>query len=441
MEAYVMTLRHRSRVVAAGFALVFAACVGVAVAQPASAAPAAAPAAAAPGATLVPLKVSPATIKPNVAAPQALVSDTCGTVRANLQQYVARHIQQAGCLTVTRSAARKTASVAAQVSPADASWCSQSNGDWYYDRTEECAEGGTVTETVIDPDTGLITGTASFTVNQDILLSPTSGIFTENDSVTMAAAVGTAAVPGTLEFTSGCGSPCGVLSNGNYAAEIHLGETDRFAISYEDTPTATTPDKFLTNYVFDIAIPDVFTTEFATWGSGANIRCDAQLGGQPTGCVFSDYPPSLQLSVATYGAAAVNVEIGENYLVGNPGWGAPLTRGDPADTDSNRDAICDGTFLATTLVPNDSCDEYPFASSQQSGGAIGLTGSSCAEALPINLNGVWYVEWFKPYLGTEQCLRGHVPSDQNSAVGSQLSSLINTNRVLIGDPYWVAVTS
>ena len=404
-------------------------------------------------AKLIPLRLPPKhAIRPDVAGNgRAVQYSTCGTVHANLKRYAARHVHQVTCITVThgatssatKGAVKAAAHAPSAVRPLDAaSTCAQSsNGTWVFERTDECSQGGTVTLTITDVDTGLQTGLATFVVNQDILLQPTRTTYTENDSISETFAEGSADVPGTLFFDVGCGSPCSVLYNHEYSAPLVQGQTlSNIAFAYEDTPGTQQPDLFMDNYVFDYEVPDAIPTGFATWDSVINIRCDNQLGGQPAGCVFPDYTPYLELSLAQYGAGAANVFFAENLIPGGPGLSTPLTRGDPANTQPNRDLICDSTFIPTTFVPDDSCDEYPFASSQQSGGAAGLTGSACMEIVPINVNGTWYYQNFTPITG-QPCERGHVPEEENEDVGTPLITMINTNRVLTGDPYWVVVTA
>jgi hypothetical protein len=153
--------------------------------------------------------------------------------------------------------------------------------------------------------------------------------------------------------------------------------------------------------------------------------------------------PVLSLSLATYGAAAMNVYIGERFLKGTPGNspGTPLTRGDPARTDPNRTAVCN-TFTPLSTVPDDSCDEYPFASSQQSGGALGLTGAACLQVKPFQqANGIWTWTFLNTYTLTQACQVGHVNNTLNSNVGTALGTMYTTNRMLIGDPYVVQVVS
>jgi len=97
-------------------------------------------------------------------------------------------------------------------------------------------------------------------------------------------------------------------------------------------------------------------------------------------------------------------------------------------------------------VSTDSCDEYRFASSQESGGALGLTAADYIEVLAVQgANGQWFL-WRAPglqnkTLGTSRCLRGHVPNALSSGVGSALDAMYTNERMLIGDPYTVRVTN
>jgi hypothetical protein len=104
--------RHRPRAALAALTLTFAVGLSAVVAGQASAAPvhasaptstststsASAPVAA--GHTLVPLKAAPKpTFTPNAASP-AQATSNCDTVRAELKQYAARHVQRVSCTTV-----------------------------------------------------------------------------------------------------------------------------------------------------------------------------------------------------------------------------------------------------------------------------------------------------------------------------------------------------
>jgi hypothetical protein len=412
---------------------------GTVLASPAAAAPAVTPTHAG---AVVPLKLSPPTIKPGVAQPVG--SDNCAAVRANLKRYVARHVNAVSCSTITRSgtpAAPHTGAPSATPSSV-ASLCTTQNDIWVYDRTEECIQDYQIVFYATNPSTGATVGLAVFTLTQDLALSTTSGEIDENDTVNWTVGTGVLSGLGTVSFGAGCGAPCTVVA-GAQTFELTVGATKNLSFEYNDAPAPGAQDKFTTGYAMDFEVPNVLSLDTPTWNTVLSIRCDNQLTNRNPGCVFPDAAPVLVLSAAVYGAAAVNVAIGEGFLAGSPGTASsPLTRGDPANSKSNRAAICDSTFIpSNTLAPDDSCDEYPFASSQQSGGQLGLTGVNCLEAVPLDLNGSWYVEFVNTNTGTQQCERGHVTSSLNRSVGSQaLGPMYTLNRMLPGDPYTIQVT-
>ena len=106
----------------------------------------------------------------------------------------------------------------------------------------------------------------------------------------------------------------------------------------------------------------------------------------------------------------------------------------------NGAVICDRTFVAGQTVPQDSCDEYPFAASRQSGAAYVVRGSECAEVTPVvGTDAPWEYN-LNRYSGAERCLRAHVPLQENLAVGTALSILTQTERILDNDPHVVEVT-
>ncbi|HEY3611535.1 MAG TPA: hypothetical protein VGL06_28835 [Pseudonocardiaceae bacterium] len=109
-------------------------------------------------------------------------------------------------------------------------------------------------------------------------------------------------------------------------------------------------------------------------------------------------------------------------------------------TQGNRSAVYDSSFVPLPrVVPTDSCDEYPFAASQQSGGNLGHTGPDCLDIIPYNNAGTWEPLFLNSYTGAQPCMRGHVPSALNSAVGSALGAFYTTQRMLASDPYTVNV--
>ncbi|MBE1488213.1 hypothetical protein [Plantactinospora soyae] len=111
---------------------------------------------------------------------------------------------------------------------------------------------------------------------------------------------------------------------------------------------------------------------------------------------------------------------------------------------TNRNIICDSTFVPRPAeVPEDSCDEFPFAATYESGAMLGLTGAQCAEVLPYidDVTGTWDVRYLKPVTGSERCVRGHVSLASNTDVGGDLGRLTTAQRLLDHEEYWIGITS
>jgi hypothetical protein len=438
---------------AAKVAALVSAVAGMAlVAGPQASAATITPAAHAAGGTMA-LPALPArpTIKPDI-VPTA-VSDNCAAALPHLKDYAARGIKQVACESTTRTAASIPANARPASVPAIGFPAACANNSWVVVRTEECNLASVHIWTTRDADTGAPTGTITYLISQDIRLSTTTNTITEIITFDYAGAVGPAAgLPTLVQWTSACGSPCAITTVPNLTFTVPSGQSRTFTVTYRDNPSAQTPDTFSTSYRY-VALPPTFVPIGGpdTWTSPLPIRCDNNTPGFTNpGCVVPAYPPNLILPLSKYGAAAANALVGETNLPGTPGLSAqtPLTRGDPANTNGNRGITCSGfaPFAPgnTYGVVSDSCDEYPFASSQQSGGALGIPGSSCLEIVPKqDANGHWTAINLNTYTNAypQVCLRGHVNSILNSNVGSQaLNPLYTLNRMMIGDKYTVSVT-
>jgi hypothetical protein len=228
---------------------------------------------------------------------------------------------------------------------------------------------------------------------------------------------------------------------------------------------------------------DGSTTFSQTETGGLYGRCDNGVARANTkGCVDEKFIPTLYISYATAGAAADMI----NYAEWNipPYYGneysptpTPLHRltdpilvGTPTSEGNNREIICGGFTLDPTITAalapysttnnteTDSCDEYPFNATYESGamvdGADGnpkpyvTTGADCAQVTAIHTDTSnndeaqdWNAATFPPAGSDEPCIRGHVPGLLNSLVGSQYSSLTVTNRLIDKDAFWVWVTA
>jgi hypothetical protein len=240
---------------------------------------------------------------------------------------------------------------------------------------------------------------------------------------------------------------------------INPGVNYSFDWAESDTGPATTPGNE------DIIDADLGVTwqdtNLGTTGNESGFlagRCDSMFTNS-SGCVDENFTPTLYLSLAKYGASAAMVQFAQENMSahwGLQGVGSPLTRlASSAVASSNRAVICDKTFVneGTAIGGNDgdsdSCDEFPFAATYQSGAFAGVTsGSQCAQVTAIQSGntGNEAADWASvdpvgAYTGNELCVRGHIPSKLNSGAGGAYGGLITSQRLLDGDPFWVAVTA
>lgn len=187
-------------------------------------------------------------------------------------------------------------------------------------------------------------------------------------------------------------------------------------------------------------------------------RCDTQVTAADR-CVDQAYTPTLELSLTTYGSAADMIAWAQGTLSGHwglQGVGQPLTRlASAVIGNRNRRIICrDGSFhnMGAAIGGNngdrDSCDEYPFAATYQSGALNGVTaGAQCAQvtAVQTGTTGNEAADWNTvtpagTVTGNEACARGHIPLRLNRNTGLAYARLILSDRLIDRDPFWVAVT-
>lgn len=241
-------------------------------------------------------------------------------------------------------------------------------------------------------------------------------------------------------------------------------------------PAATTPGS-VDNLDANLGVAWDLSAGTQPWDTqetgGLYGRCDNAVAvSNSKGCVDENFTPTLYPSYAVDGASADMVNYAEWNIA--PYWGnqyssnpQPLHRlTDSVLSGNNREVICgDGSFTADSTITaalapyndTDSCDEYPFASTYESGamvdGADGnpkpyvTTGADCAQVTAnhtATTNTYEATDWSSVTVtattGNNPCIRGHIPNLLNSHVGSEYSALIRTNRLIDKDPFWVEVT-
>jgi hypothetical protein len=220
---------------------------------------------------------------------------------------------------------------------------------------------------------------------------------------------------------------------------------------------------------WDLNLPGTNDVENET--GGLDGRCDnGDTGDGTAGCVDEKFIPTLYLSYALYGASVDMVNFAANNIP--PYYGnefsptpTPLHRlASTTQQTANRKVICgtavftpDSTITAA-LAPygdKDSCDEYPFAATYESGamqtGFDGqpkpfvTTGADCWQgtAVQSGSDGVEPADWNVMLLdstSTTQCIRAHIPQNLNTALGGAYGRFIQKQRLLDKDAFWVFAT-
>jgi hypothetical protein len=243
------------------------------------------------------------------------------------------------------------------------------------------------------------------------------------------------------------------------------------SISFEWTeldagPAATTSgaEDYLDGFLgadFAGDVPGYPAWSFDDEGYGLAGRCDT-IDSSTDSCVDEDFTPTLELPIDTYGSSAAMVDWAQTNLAGAwglQGVGAPLNYLAGSVGRSNAAIICNttgtgkfvnqGTAIGGDDGSSDSCDEFPFAGTYQSGALQpGVTnGGACAQVTAIEIaapTGVLATDWSKVQpIGTfstsAPCVRGHIPLALNSLVGTAYSNFIQAERLLDDDQFWVQV--
>ena len=428
--------------------------LAAAIAAGTMAGPAAASTASTPAATAASQPAAgAATPSPDRTHPAPTAAGDCANVRANLRAYAAHGQSSVSCVTTGTPVARP-----ARVTPRSgypAVWCdSLTTNTWWVTRTAACVESG-ITYTLINTNTGAVIGTAAFTFAQDIEAHTTTLAWTDSDYLTLVAETGAAAGLSVTWLTT-CSAPCTPTTSEPWrvATPIVLGETLHGTVALADAPASGSLNFLTESYAVTVTQPGATPTGSATWSAPA-VRCDNKVAVANTaGCIEPDYTPVLPVSETTYGSSAVMILWAQTHLSGHwglQGSGQPLRRlASSSQASGNRRVICNSTFVSgSTGVTNDSCDEFPFASTYESGALNGVTsGAQCAQVTAIRTatSGTVAGQWGNIAIigsptGSEKCVRGHIPSSLNTDTGGALGRFTQSQRLIDNDPYWLAVTA
>ncbi|GGO99380.1 NucA/NucB deoxyribonuclease domain-containing protein [Wenjunlia tyrosinilytica] len=176
----------------------------------------------------------------------------------------------------------------------------------------------------------------------------------------------------------------------------------------------------------------------------ADVRCDDEVGRSP-GCVFFRSTPAFKVNSKKFPAAQtfyqwVQTEFPDHW--GSKAEDSPLHRlASKAEQDKNRRKICDSTFKPHPDTHETSCDEFPFAASQESGGQLGIkSGKECVQMYyDTDANYLALDSRFPRPSQKERCGRGNIPQGQNEGVGGDLGRFTVDVRLLDQDAYYIDV--
>ncbi|MFG2276068.1 hypothetical protein ACGFNY_40700 [Streptomyces chartreusis] len=327
------------------------------------------------------------------------------------------------------------------------------DGSWYATRTMQCQIYPDVQYTYRDGQ-GKVLGTALFATAQQLDLSTSSLSWTETDQITMLSSTGTLPPNLGVSWTTNCSATCSPKSTKPWTqASIRVGQNLTTTYTLTDQPS-TVYDYIDLDYELAIGAPDAIALlPPIKWG-GAEVRCDNKISlPNNGGCVVPWYTPTLRLPRSQYGSSADMIEWAQHNLSGHwglRGTGQPLRRlkGDSQQA-GNRNIICGSTkFTKDPNVQDDSCDEFPFAGTYESGALNGVThGNDCAQvtAVRAGTTGDLALDWptvttVGTVTGNEKCVRGHIPKSLNTDLGGTYGGFVVSMRLADNDPFWLSIT-
>ncbi|MFK4272572.1 NucA/NucB deoxyribonuclease domain-containing protein [Streptomyces milbemycinicus] len=305
-----------------------------------------------------------------------------------------------------------------------------------------CLNGMEITYTLLN-DKNAVVGTGLMNVATSMTLSATKTTWNETATVKVISVTGQVKSL-NISYDVGCTGGCSMTDARPWdgTKTLGVGGTATGTVTY-NTPLASGGLANVTSkhHMYVVASGTIPVQPNVSWDNPWPIRCDNQVGANP-GCVVPDVRANFEFSLAELGGAAATYGWAQNALRD----GAPLRR-DPSEATAKtrREYTCgskstDPFIYMDDVVPNDSCDEFPFARSYEGG----TNGALCADIVPLYENGQWMIyeaRADKPVTGNEPCARGHVNNDDNSNAGLALGRYVQRDRVLDTEKYNVYVTN
>lgn len=321
---------------------------------------------------------------------------------------------------------------------------------WLYERNTYCVLLTNVLWETHDTSSGALLATATYNEQYASGFDAYSSTFNNFESFYMQSQSGPANwVPDILSsFVNQCSGCSGVYSSYPFATPQLLPYQTAVATNDDlsDNPASGAVDNDLSvSWIYSINCgsctvpPGSSTITFPL-----AVRCDFQAGvnGYP-GCVIPAFTPTLAMTgFAGQNTSTAFVSFMQKNNVDHwsqyPNGNLLHRLNDPGQSDINRRRMCAG-FVAVSL--NDSCDEFPFAATYQSGNMLGYTPSQCSQIYPASYNGVtgWSYVTYPGYSSTQHCGIGHVVLIDNTTAGGWYGNLVKAARLIDNDPFWIGI--
>jgi hypothetical protein len=315
--------------------------------------------------------------------------------------------------------------------------------EWWVTRFEACIRDEPITFTVLDQN-GNITGEDIFAFSSDYEMNSADLTISESDDLVMTQS-DPAIADVSIEATPSCSASCAIGSGQrSWGGPIDEQTDVQGSVDYLVSVDSGVMRSVQTSESISFVIPGGTAITPAIVPGAPGLRCDAAVGSN-AGCVDSSGIPEfiLSLSDTTVDQAAAGYLWAQEKLP--DAWGTPgheLRRlADNTDQETNRAKVCDSTFVKNpTLNADDSCDEFAFAATYQSGGQLGLTGINCEEIFPFkDTSGNWEIRTLRGDT-TAHCQQAHVDQLNNTTVGGDLGNFTQNERVLDMDEYQLIIT-
>lgn len=383
--------------------------------------------------------------------------DDCGAVRARVSEMARAGAERAICVESIGPVGSKAPGdggprggggdgvEAFAPTPNPSSLCTSTN-EWRYNRLAFCIVAYKVRINTIRTDNGAIVGNADWTIMHSSGLDAYGTTWTNPSSWEITFKWGQAA-----DILTKADSRCSGCTGMSYAnpvgpgITIGLNQTVRGQNNLSDNPAPGTVNPNIDVYWQDfISCSGCATPALLNYRFPLKVRCDNVSGiNGAAGCVVPTFTPQLALTGwSTGNTSTAFVNFMQYWNVDHWGRypdGAPLTRlHDDAQANANRAAMCAGF---QPLFSGDSCDEFPFAKTYQSGNMLGLGPSQCSNIRPEYGGGTSWTFWDEGgnYSTSQRCGIGHVVGADNFANGGAYGRLTQANRLLDRDPFWVGV--